>query len=369
MNTTNTDLEIIEENIRNDMDLRNIVWISSALVLCIISLAFALFANGFVIVVIYKYPQYGSSQYTIIMLYAIMNLGLLLPGVPAQVIPRLFLESRYPSILCRIFSFVQITFFFMQVPVMAYYSLSRYIKFYHPIHYARLLNNKTVYETYAIILTVSAGYCTITEILIGRKYRNHGYNCQLPFYLPNFIIQVILFRIIPYIVIVLVAVKIHTLLRARNRQIAAELNNVRSNNVLRSRSRIRALRKARTDARRTMSAFRLILGLCILFFISQVLPYIIKTIYNVIRGGKNQYFPDKFSFNAVLIQLAELVLGMLYPCFNPVAFIYCDKRLRRSLSQLTTHCSKAKTREQHQPCLGRSRQNRIQPIGENDKQL
>ena len=144
---------------------------------------------------------------------------------------------------------------------------------------------------------------------------------------------------------------------------------------MRRRHRNRALRKARSDARRTMSAFRLILGLAILFFISQVLPYVIKPINIIVTGGKNQDVRDKFSFNVVLIQLAELILGILYPCFNPVAFIYCDKRLRRSLSRLTNRCSSKKKKSVHHQrrvmvnSKQRNRSNRIQPIDSLDSHL
>ena len=175
---------------------------------------FTLVVNGFTIAVVRAEHRLHKPEYTVMVMFAVVNIGFNIPFNFLQILPRLiFIDvmtfEAYPLVACRLFSGIAIIFAYMSLYSPAILSVMRYIQICHPLVYIAHVTDYTVYALFGIALAISGIYTVATEIVIGREPAVHSLVCQLSYARVNILMQMTLFVLIPLLILVFCTVRIY----------------------------------------------------------------------------------------------------------------------------------------------------------------
>ena len=177
---------------------------------------FALVVNGFTIGVIRTQHRLQKPEYTVMVMFAVVNIGINVPFHFLQILPRLILLDEllfedYPLMACRAFSVIGIIFIYMSLCSPAILGVMRYVQICYPLYYIAHVTDYTVYALFGTAFAISAIYTVGAEVVIGRQPAVHSLVCQLPHTRVNILMQTTLFVLIPMLILVFCTLRIYCL--------------------------------------------------------------------------------------------------------------------------------------------------------------
>ena len=292
---------------------------------------FTFVINGCTIGVIRTQSRFRKPYYTVMLCFAVVNIGILLPFTFVQLIPRLFMNDfhDYPLALCRLFSDISITFIFMSLSSTAILCMARYLYFCRPIIYMTYVSRRVVYAAFACAFLLSASYTVATELAVGRVPVIHSLSCQLPNSIVNILLQNVLFILIPLVIIIVCARAIYgKIVRKRNDSPGHQLETLPNLANAVEQARANHPQQNSFSLKHAWKAIKLVAILSGTFLVMQLIPFIARLIMALLGVEFSSGLNGDFPLSTFVLRWVDMIYGVFYPSLNPLILWRLDKQYR-----------------------------------------